>query len=322
MRHLTTAPDATTHAAIDAPVDRKTMNNHWLPLTTNAHPGHPFDKDTANSSAPVAAKAPAGKLMWLCIGILFTMVASAIFGPLVSEWNGEDMDWNALESPPSAQHIFGTDQVGRDLFVRTMQGARVSLTVALVAITVSLCIGIPWGMLAGYIGGRTDQIMMRIVDGLYALPIILIVILLVVVFGRNQYFLFAALGAFFWLDIARIVRGQTLSVRNSQFIEAARAMGATTPNILRHHILPNIAGPVLVYTTLAIPGVILAESFISFLGLGVQEPDTSWGILVADGIQSMESSPWLIIFPGSCLALTIWACNTLGDRMRDLLDQQ
>jgi len=163
--------------------------------------------------------------------------------------------------------------------------------------------------------------MMRIVDGIYCLPGILIVILLVVVFGRNPYLLFAALGAISWLTLARIVRGQTLRLRQAGFVTAARAMGLTTAQILTRHIIPNILGPVIVYTTLAIPGVIMAESFISFLGLGIQEPQTSWGVLVADGAQSMESSPWLLIFPGSALAITIWCFNTLGDRLRDHLDQ-
>lgn len=254
--------------------------------------------------------------------LLMCIVVSAFLGPLISDWSGDNIDWSALEMPPSTQHWFGTDLVGRDLFVRTMLGAQVSLAVALIAITVSLCIGVPWGATAGLMGGKVDQIMMRIVDGLYGLPLILIVILLVVLFGRNQYLLFAALGAFFWLDIARIVRGQTLRIRQSQFIEAAKSLGARTPHIIWHHVIPNIIGPVIVYATLAIPGVILAESFISFLGLGVQEPDTSWGVLIADGTQTIESSPWLLSFPGVFLAITIWCCNTLGDRLRDYLDRR
>lgn len=254
--------------------------------------------------------------------LLLVIVCAALGGPEFSRWDGEEIDWEALESPPSVSHWFGTDLVGRDLFVRTMQGARVSFTVALIAVTVSLVIGIPWGAAAGLIGGRIDQLMMRIVDGIYCLPGILIVILLVVLFGRNQYLLFAALGAISWLTIARIVRGQTLQLRNAPFIEAARSMGFSTTHILRRHVIPNVMGPIVVYTTLAIPGVILAESFISFLGLGIQEPDTSWGVLVSDGTQTMESSPWLLIFPGSCLAITIWCFNTLGDRLRDHLDNR
>ena len=253
---------------------------------------------------------------------LSAVLLGALVGPVVSAWHPEDMDFEALEASPSAAHWFGTDLVGRDQFVRTMQGARVSLGVALIAICVSIAIGVPWGAAAGLIGGRTDQIMMRIVDALYCLPVVLLVILLVVVFGRNPYLLFAALGAVFWLDIARIVRGQTLGLRHAEFITAARSMGATTPHILLRHVLPNVIGPVVVYVTIAIPGVILAESFISFLGLGIQEPQTSWGVLVADGTQTIESSPWLLLFPGACLALTIWSLNTIGDRLRDRLDPQ
>lgn len=262
------------------------------------------------------------KLVLVAALLLALVICSAIVGPELSPWDGEEMDWDALEAPPSISHWFGTDLVGRDLFVRTMQGARVSFTVAFIAVTVGLSIGIPWGAVAGLIGGRTDQLMMRIVDGIYCLPGILIVILLVVLFGRNQYLLFAALGAISWLTIARIVRGQTLRLRNAPFIDAARSMGLSTRHILWHHVIPNVAGPIIIYTTLAIPEVILAESFISFLGLGIQEPDTSWGVLVSDGTQAMESSPWLLVFPGTCLAITIWCFNTLGDRLRDHLDHR
>ncbi|MEM7077471.1 MAG: ABC transporter permease [Pseudomonadota bacterium] len=256
----------------------------------------------------------------LALTLLALIVGGAVLGPEISVWDSEAMDFAAMQAAPSAQHWFGTDLVGRDQFVRTMLGARVSLSIALLAISVSLLIGVPWGMLAALLGGRWDQLMMRFVDVLYGLPVILIIILLVVIFGRNQYLLFAALGAFFWLDIARIVRGQTLRLRDAPFIQAARGMGAGRAYTLWRHVLPNVAGPVIVYTTLAIPGVILAESFISFLGLGIQEPDTSWGVLVSDGAQTLESAPWLIIYPGLCLGATIWSFNTLGDRLRDMLD--
>lgn len=262
------------------------------------------------------------RLVTTAFVLLCSIILAAIVVPMLSPWDGKVMDWNALESPPSWSHWFGTDLVGRDLLVRTMEGARVSFTVALIAVAVSLAIGIPWGAAAGFLGGRADQIMMRIVDGIYCLPGILIVILLVVLFGRNQYLLFAALGAISWLTLARIVRGQALRLRHAPFIEAARSLGASTPHILLHHVIPNVLGPVVVYSTLAVPGVILAESFISFLGLGIQEPDTSWGVLVSDGVQTMESSPWLLIFPGACLAATIWCFNTLGDRLRDQLDRR
>lgn len=260
------------------------------------------------------------RLARACSLILITIVLLAWLGPVFSSWEYDQIDWDALESPPSLQHWFGTDFIGRDLFVRSMLGARVSLGIALIATLVSVLVGIPWGAVAGYLGGRTDQLMMRIVDVLYALPFILIVILLVVIFGRNPYLLFMALGAIFWLDIARIVRGQTLRLREQPFIGAARILGVATPAIIWRHVVPNVLGPALVYATLTIPGVILAESFISFLGLGIQEPNTSWGVLIADGTQTMESSPWTLIFPGTLLALTIWCTNMLGDRLRDQLD--
>ncbi|MDH3645127.1 MAG: ABC transporter permease subunit, partial [Gammaproteobacteria bacterium] len=204
---------------------------------------------------------------------------------------------------------------------RAMIGARISLSIAAVATLVSVLIGVPWGALAGYVGGRTDHLMMRIVDVLYALPFVLVVILLVVVFGRDPILLFVGLGAVFWLDIARIVRGQTLRIRQQPFISAAQALGASTPHIIWRHVIPNVSGPALVYATLTVPGVILAESFISFLGLGVQEPDTSWGVLIADGVQTMESAPWALLFPALLLGATVWCCNMLGDRLRDQVDE-
>ncbi len=260
------------------------------------------------------------RLARTCCLILGVIVLLAWLGPLFSGWEFDEIDWDAIESPPSVKHWFGTDFIGRDLFVRSMLGARVSLGIALVATLVSVLVGVPWGAVAGYLGGRTDQLMMRIVDMLYALPFVLVVILLVVIFGRNPYLLFMALGAIFWLDIARIVRGQTLRLRAQPFIGAARLLGVSTSAIVRRHIVPNVFGPALVYATLTIPGVILAESFISFLGLGIQEPDTSWGVLIADGTQSMESAPWTLIFPGALLAMTIWCTNMLGDRLRDQME--
>ena len=256
-----------------------------------------------------------------CSMVLLAIVALALVGPTIIAWDADEVDWQALETPPSTHHWFGTDLIGRDLLVRTLIGARVSIGIAVVATLVSILIGIPWGAIAGYLGGRTDQIMMRVVDTLYALPFILVVILLVVVFGRNPYLLFVGLGAVFWLDLARIVRGQTLRVREALFIDSARVLGLPTRLIVLRHVIPNVLGPALVYATLTIPGVILAESFISFLGLGVQEPNTSWGVLIADGTQSMQSSPWTLIFPALFLAMTVWCCNMLGDRFRDEMER-
>ena len=260
------------------------------------------------------------KSLCTAIFVVLVILSAAIFIPLLSSYEPQAMDFTAIQSAPSWQHWFGTDQVGRDLFLRTMLGAQVSYSVAFIATLVALSIGVPWGLVAGYAGGQLDMLMMRIVDALYGLPVVLIVILLVVVFGRNQYLLFAALGAFFWLDIARIVRGQTLRLRQAEFISSAKLLGANNVQILIHHILPNVAGPIVVYATLALPGIILAESFISFLGLGVQEPDTSWGVLIADGIQTVESTPWLVLCPGALLTISVWCFNTIGDQLNSIFE--
>ena len=257
-----------------------------------------------------------------CCAMLAGVVLAAVIGPSLSPWALDAVDWDAIDAAPTAAHWFGTDGVGRDLLTRTLGGARVSLVIAVAATLVSCLIGIPWGATAGYLGGAVDQAMMRVVDGLYALPFILLVILLVALFGRNIFLLFIALGAVSWLDLARIVRGQTLVAKNEAYVEAARALGATTPGIVLRHIVPNVIGPALVYATLTIPGVIIAESFISFLGLGVQEPQTSWGVLIADGTRAMRSAPWQLLFPASLLAATLFACNVLGDRLRDAVDAE
>ena len=250
------------------------------------------------------------------------LIVLSISSPYFSEWDFEQMDFNAMETAPSLTHWFGTDQVGRDLYIRTMSGIKVSLFVSLLATLVSIPIGVTWGSVAGYIGGRVDELMMRFVDVLYSLPFILLVILLTVIFGPNLYLLFCALGAIYWLDMARIVRGQTLKLKNASFVLAAEAQGASTRDILLHHIIPNVRSPVIIYGTITVPAIILAESFISFLGLGIQEPQTSLGVLISDGIPDMETSPWLLLFPSACLILMIWSLNTLGDELRDQLDQR
>lgn len=252
--------------------------------------------------------------------LLAAVVLFALLGPIHSGWVSGDVDWDALETPPDSRHWFGTDLVGRDLLTRIAEGGRLSLGIALLATTISVLIGVPFGAFSGYVGGRIDQVMMRFVDTLYALPFVLVVILLGVIAGRNTWVLFAGLGAVYWLDIARIVRGQTLRVRSAGYIQAARAMGASTAWIVLRHVLPNVLGPALIYATLTIPGIILAESFLSFLGLGVQEPDASWGVLIADGAANMESAPWTLLFPASFLGLTVWSLNMLGDRLRDWSD--
>jgi oligopeptide transport system permease protein len=217
-------------------------------------------------------------------------------------------------------HLFGTDANGRDLFVRVMLGGQVSLAIGFVATIVALLIGVLYGATAGFLGGRWDDYMMRFVDIMYALPFIFFVIILVVVFGRNFILMFVAIGAVEWLTMARIVRGQTLSIKRKEYIEAAEASGVSTWAIIRRHILPNVVGPVIVYVTLTVPAVILVESFLSFLGLGVQEPYTSWGVLISDGKDQMESYPWMLLFPAFFMAVTLFCFNFIGDGLRDALD--
>lgn len=254
--------------------------------------------------------------------LLFVIVLLVTIGPMLNPWDHEIPDWDHYSTPPSLEtgHIMGTDALGRDLFERVMIGGRISLLVGLIATLVSLVIGVTYGAVAGYMGGRVDNLMMRAVDAIYALPFMFFVILLMVVFGRNIFLIFVAIGAVNWLDMARIVRGQTLSLKTKDFIEAARASGANEAQIIRRHIVPNLLGVVVVYVSLTIPQVILVESFLSFLGLGVQEPLTSWGALVNEGAQELETAPWSLLFPAVFLALTLFAFNFLGDGLRDALD--
>ena len=256
------------------------------------------------------------------LAVLTVVALMAIFAPLLSPHPFDEIYWDKVSMAPTMkdQHWFGTDANGRDLFIRTLYGARISLLVGLAATSVSLIIGVTYGAIAGYFGGRIDEIMMRFVDVMYSLPFLFFVILLMVFFGRNIVLMFAALGAVEWLTMARIVRGQALSIKRREFIEAAHAGGVRTSKIIRRHIVPNTVGPVIVYVTLTIPRVILEESFLSFLGLGVQEPHTSWGVLISEGAQRMESGPWMLIFPALFLAATLFCFNFIGDGLRDALD--
>lgn len=255
--------------------------------------------------------------------VLLAIALLVVIGPWLSPWQADHVDfdgaWNAAPGL-GGLHLFGTDNVGRDLFVRTLAGGRISLMIGVVATAVSLVIGVSWGAIAGYFGGRLDAVMMRIVDILYALPFLFLVILLTVLFGRHLVLIFAAIGAIHWLDMARIVRGQTLALRKREFVAAARAAGVRDGVIIRRHIVPHLLGVVAVYATLTVPQVILVESFLSFLGLGVAEPMTSWGALVNDGARQMESAPWALLFPAAFLAVTLFCLNRLGDGLRDALD--
>jgi oligopeptide transport system permease protein len=252
--------------------------------------------------------------------VLLILCVVSLLTPLIAPYSYEEQDLMLGATPPSAAHWLGTDIFGRDMLTRIMYGGRVSLMVGFIATAVALVIGILWGSIAGFIGGRVDAVMMRIVDIMYALPFMIFIVLLMVVFGRNILLLFVAIGAVEWLTMARIVRSQVMALRKQEFIEAAYSMGLSRWAIIRRHIIPNTLGPVIVYTTLTIPSVMLLEAFLSFLGLGIQPPQSSWGLLINYGVETMEEYPWLLIFPGITLSLTLFALNFLGDGLRDALD--
>ena len=246
----------------------------------------------------------------------------SVVGPTLSPYAIDDIFWDSIGTAPTLAngHLFGTDANGRDLLVRTLFAGRISLAVGLAASLVSVFVGVAWGTVSGYLGGRTDAWMMRIVDVLYALPFMFFVILLMVYFGRHIILIFIAIGMVEWLDMARIVRGQTLSIKRKEFVEAARAIGTPPLFVVMRHVVPNVLGPVAVFATLTVPRVILFESFLNFLGLGIQEPMTSWGVLISEGASQMESAPWTLIFPATFLATTLFSLNFVGDGLRDALD--
>jgi oligopeptide transport system permease protein len=293
---LSTAP-ATTPLILAEPIEKGSSLWHdaWLRLRKN-------------------------KLAVFGLGVLSLIAVACIVGPWISPYGYEEQNLELGAVSPNAQHWLGTDTLGRDLLVRLLFGGRVSLGVGLCATCVALTIGIAYGAAAGYFGGKLDTVMMRIVDIIYALPFTVFVILLMVIFGRDIILLFAAIGAVEWLTMARIVRSQVMSVKKMEFVEAARSLGYGRRRIIFRHILPNILGPIIVYTTLTIPAVMILEAFLSFLGLGVQPPMSSWGGLVKDGAEKMEEYPWLLIFPGTVFSLTLFSLNFLGDGLRDALD--
>lgn len=260
------------------------------------------------------------KAAMVSLCILFVMTLAVVFLPMIAQHTFDDTDWYAMHVGPNIDHWFGTDSLGRDLYVRTLVGGRISLMVGILGAFVAVLIGTLYGATSGFIGGKVDRIMMRILEILYAVPFMFLVIVLVTFFGRNIILIFVAIGAIAWLDMARIVRGQTLSLRNKEFIEAANVSGVSNWKIITRHIVPNVLGIVAVYSTLLIPSMILTESFLSFLGLGVQEPMTSWGALLQEGAQTMEIAIWQLAFPAAFMVVTLFCFNYVGDGLRDALD--
>jgi oligopeptide transport system permease protein len=282
------------------------------------------------------ADAPKGRGLWadararflrnraavISLLVLALVTLACAIGPLVLPHSFDSADWDAMSVAPTWKnsHFWGTDEAGRDLLVRCLIGGRISLMVGLLATLASCTIGIVWGATAGFLGGKVDALMMRVVDMMYAIPYLLIAILLVTILGREFYLVVLTITAFSWMDMARVVRGQTLSLRSAEFVEAARAMGVSTSRIIFAHVVPNLLGIVVIYTTVTVPGVILTESVLSFLGLGIQEPMTSWGVLIEDGTSVMEVSPWILLFPAALLSITLYCFNFIGDGLRDALD--
>ncbi len=260
------------------------------------------------------------RLAMISLFIFFGIVLFCVIGPFFSPHDAQEQDLLKGALGPSAQHWFGTDTLGRDLMVRTMEGGRISLLVGLVATLVALAIGVIYGATAGYLGGRVDAVMMRIVDTLYALPFTIFVILLMVAFGRSLWLIFVAIGAVEWLSMARIVRAGVIGLKKQEFVEAAVSLGYSHSRIIVRHLIPNVLGPVIVIATLTVPAVMLLEAFLSFLGLGVQPPNASWGVLINEGQQNMDIYPWLLILPAFFFALTLFTLNFLGDGLRDALD--
>jgi len=252
--------------------------------------------------------------------ILIVLLVLAIFAPWIAPHSYAYQNLELGAVGPSSTYWLGTDTLGRDQFSRILYGARVSLLVGFVATAVALLIGVSWGIVAGFFGGKIDSTMMRIVDILYGLPFIIFIVLLMVIFGRNIWLLFLAIGAVEWLTMARIVRGQVLTIKNQEFVLAAQAMGVRNISLFFRHILPNILGTIAVYATLTIPQVMLLEAFLSFLGLGVQPPMSSWGTLIRYGVESMEEYPWMLIFPGLIFTITLFCLNFFGDGLRDAID--
>jgi len=260
------------------------------------------------------------RMAMLGLGIIVFMILAALIGPYLSPYGYAEQDLSRVNEPPSADHWFGTDALGRDLFVRVLYGARISLLIGFLGAFMNLTIGVIYGGISGFLGGRVDAVMMRIVDILYGIPLLLVVIMLMVVLEPGLKSILIAFGLTYWLGMARIVRGQILSLKENEYVLAARTLGASRWRILFRHLIPNAMGPIIVTTTLLIPSAIFLEAFLSFIGLGVQVPQASWGVLASDGYKAIRSYPWQLFFPAAAISITLLAFNFLGDGLRDALD--
>ena len=275
---------------------------------------------TSNLWRDALKRLKANRLALVGAIFLVILILLALLTPFIAPYEYDFQNRSLSSSGPSLNHWLGTDYLGRDLLTRMLYGSRISLLVGFVATFVALVIGVSWGTVAGFLGGRVDSLMMSIVDALYGIPFIILIILLMVVFGRNLVLMFLAIGAVEWLTMARIVRAQVTSLKRTEFVLAALAMGVSNISIMTRHLFPNTLGPVIVYSTLTVPQVMLLEAFLSFLGLGVQAPMSSWGLLIRDGAVSMEESWWLLVFPATVFSMTLFSLNFLGDGLRDALD--
>lgn len=297
-------------------------STHACGMTEAISPSNAIEKEEKGTSLWMDSyyRLRKNKMAVLAFFYLIIQILAALLAPLIVPFSYAETDLILGAVAPDRVHWFGTDDLGRDLFTRTLYGARVSLAIGVLAVFVSIVIGITYGAISGFVGGRTDYIMQRILEIAYAMPFMLFVIILMVMAGRNIYVMFIALGAVQWLSMARIVRGQVIALKRMEYVDAARAIGVSNAKIIFRHLVPNVMGPVIVYTTLTIPAVILEEAFLSFLGLGVQEPMSSWGTLINDGVAAMDVYPWMVIFPCVTLIMTLLALNFLGDGLRDALD--
>ncbi|MCY8022246.1 ABC transporter permease [Bacillus licheniformis] len=290
------------------------------PATVDHSEAEKISKKNLSFWTDVFLRFKENKLALFGLVVLILIALMAIFAPVFSSFQYEETDLTNANQPPSGEHWFGTDDLGRDVFVRTWVGARISLTIGLAAALIDVLIGVIWGAISGIRGGRTDEIMMRIADILWAIPSLLMTILLLVVMGKGLITMIVAMVITGWINMARIVRGQVLQLKNQEFVLASRTLGAKNSRIIRKHLLPNIMSPILVTMTLTVPTAIFYEAFLSYLGLGVPQPLASWGTMATDGVQGLEYYPWRLFFPATFICLTMFAFNVIGDGLRDALD--